>query len=187
MRRRPPSNVRSRSMPRLFDAHYYYARFLVTRGDHAGAARHFEAAFAIQPGRLPAGDPDDPGIPGARRPGRRAARNPAFLGGYRATPRDRPGRLCGLRPRAGRAGAARTPGGIAPILERAVALRPEDPKHPLQRRLHGALSGDYESALDLLERAVSLGWSNAQWLLNDDDFAPMREHPRFQQLLARLA
>ena len=53
---------------RLFDAHYYYARFLVTQGDHAGAVRHYEAAFAIQPGRLPAGHHGDPGVPGARRP-----------------------------------------------------------------------------------------------------------------------
>ena len=73
------------------------------------------------------------------------------------------------------------------FLERAVALRPEDPNTHYNAACTAALSGDHESALDLLERAVSLGWSNRQWLLNDNDFASMREHPRFQQLLTRLA
>jgi adenylate cyclase len=46
--------------------------------------------------------------------------------------------------------------------------------------------GDHERALDLLERAVSLGWSRAEWLRQDPDVAPVREQPRFKALVARL-
>jgi hypothetical protein len=48
------------------------------------------------------------------------------------------------------------------------------------------LSGDHEAALDLLERAVTLGWSNARWIMNDNDLVPLHDHPRFRQIVARL-
>jgi len=49
------------------------------------------------------------------------------------------------------------------------------------------LSGDQETALDLLERAVALGWSNTRWLMNDNDLVPLHDHPRFKQIVADLA
>jgi hypothetical protein len=42
-------------------------------------------------------------------------------------------------------------------------------------------------ALDPLERAIALGRPKSTWLLNDNDFAPLHEHPRFKQIVARLA
>jgi serine/threonine protein kinase/Flp pilus assembly protein TadD len=49
-----------------------------------------------------------------------------------------------------------------------------------------SLAGDYERALDLLNRAIDLGWSRPEWLRQDPDFAALRENPRFQRLLSRL-
>jgi adenylate cyclase len=173
--------------PRLFDAQYYYARFLVTRGDHAGAVRHFEAAFAIQPDDYL---PVTMTIQEYQALGDRAGEQHALERSWAAIER----RLAidpddsaaydhgsGVLALLGRREESRR------FLERAVALRPEDPNTHYNAACTAALSGDYESALDLLERAVSLGWSNRQWLLNDNDFAPMREQPRFKQIVARLA
>jgi adenylate cyclase len=71
--------------------------------------------------------------------------------------------------------------------ERAVALRPDDPQTHYNAACTAALSGELEAALDLLERAIALGWSNAQWLMNDDDLVPLHDHPRFKQIVAELA
>lgn len=49
-----------------------------------------------------------------------------------------------------------------------------------------ALAGDYETALDWLQRAVDLRPSNARWIMNDNDLVPLHDHPRFRQLVARL-
>ena len=70
--------------------------------------------------------------------------------------------------------------------ERAVALRPDDPQTHCNAACTAALSGQHEAALDLLERAIALGWSNARWLMNDDDLVPLHDHPRFKQIVAGL-
>src|SRR5262249_58984903 len=46
--------------------------------------------------------------------------------------------------------------------------------------------GDSERAIELLEKAVDLGWGDRAWMMNDSDLAPLHEHPRFKALLARI-
>lgn len=173
--------------PRLFDAQYYYARFLVTQGDHAGAVRHYEAAFAIHPDEYL---PVTMAIQEYRALGDRAGEHDAILRAWTAIER----RLAidpddsaaydhgsGVLAMLGRKDESRR------FSERAVALRPEDPQTHYNAACTAALSGEHEAALDLLERAIALGWSNTQWLLNDDDLVPLHDHPRFKQIVARLA
>ena len=47
-------------------------------------------------------------------------------------------------------------------------------------------NGEYERALDFLDRAVATGRGHREWILNDNDLAPLRDRPRFRQILARL-
>jgi hypothetical protein len=49
-----------------------------------------------------------------------------------------------------------------------------------------SLGGEYERALEFLNRAVGTGRGNRDWILNDNDLAPLRSDPRFQQILAKL-
>ena len=46
--------------------------------------------------------------------------------------------------------------------------------------------GDFDRALDLLERAVDLGSRNQAIYETDVDFNPLRDHPRFIALMKRV-
>ena len=49
------------------------------------------------------------------------------------------------------------------------------------------VQGDKERAIDLLERAVNLGWGDRAWMEHDSDLDPLHPIPRFQALLSRIA
>lgn len=47
--------------------------------------------------------------------------------------------------------------------------------------------GDSDRAIDLLGRAVELGWGDRTWIENDSELAILRPDPRFAALLDRMA
>jgi hypothetical protein len=49
-----------------------------------------------------------------------------------------------------------------------------------------ALGGMYEQALDFLDRAVGTGRGQLEWILKDNDLAPLRDSLRFAAIVARL-
>ena len=172
--------------PRSFDAHYFYARFHVTQGGHARAIEHYEKAFTIDPSNyLPMtlsiqehnalGD-----AAGARRAveqawaaiERRLAMDPDDSAAY--------DHGAGVLHALGRVEESRQ------FSERAIALRPDDGATHYNAACCATLAHDYPRALDLLERAVELGYGNIEWLLNDNDLVPLHGEPRFQKLVERL-
>ncbi|MGZ6142009.1 MAG: TPR end-of-group domain-containing protein, partial [Myxococcales bacterium] len=71
-------------------------------------------------------------------------------------------------------------------LDQAVTLRPQDYAVLYNAACGYTYAGDYDHALDLLERAVGTGKGFRSWIEHDPDLDPLRALPRYQQILARL-
>jgi Flp pilus assembly protein TadD len=65
-------------------------------------------------------------------------------------------------------------------------LEPDNPTVHYNLACSLALTGENALALDELERAVSLGYSDSDFLLGDDDLKSLRDEPRFVRLIERL-
>jgi adenylate cyclase len=49
-----------------------------------------------------------------------------------------------------------------------------------------ALAGLPDQALDTLEQTLGKAFTNLDWIMNDPDWAPLRDHPRYLALMDRL-
>ncbi|MEP6506706.1 MAG: protein kinase [Gemmatimonadales bacterium] len=69
---------------------------------------------------------------------------------------------------------------------KAEELAPDDLSTLYNLACFHTLAGRSEKALDLLEKAESLGWNRFEWASQDADLDSLRANPRFVQLLDRL-
>jgi predicted Zn-dependent protease len=67
-----------------------------------------------------------------------------------------------------------------------VSLQPTSPLAWYNLACSLSLTGQVNDAFQALEKAVALGYADAEWMQEDDDFAPIRSDPRFGRILARL-
>jgi adenylate cyclase len=172
--------------PRLFEAHYFYARACLEQGRLADAARLFERAADVRPEDFASRSLLSLALrglgqeEGARRAGQDAVavaarhleRNPedvraVYMTGMALIRLDDPAR--GLE-----------------YLERALAMDPSDGGTLYNVACGYALAGRTEQALDMLEKAIDRAITNLDWIANDPDWEPLRDHPRFRALLDRL-
>ena len=172
--------------PRNFFAHYWFAKYWVTRGQHALAAKHYELAFEIQPDDYRPivlsiqeyqAINDKAGEQSALRRAWPALERRLALDPHDSYASDHAAgvlMLLGRRDEANR------------LLDRAIALRPDDYRTLYTAACTAALGGEYDRALDFLDRAVGTGRGDRVWILNDNDLAPLREMPRFKQIVDRL-
>jgi TolB-like protein/Flp pilus assembly protein TadD len=70
--------------------------------------------------------------------------------------------------------------------QRARRMDPDDPMLLYNLGCIHALAHDPDEALDCLERAVSGGLSQKNWLLHDGDLDTLRDQPRFLRLIATM-
>ena len=68
-------------------------------------------------------------------------------------------------------------------LERAIAVEPEEPQVLYNVACVYALLREPEKAIDCLERSMTRGWGQKEWMEHDPDLASLRDHPRFRALL----
>ena len=173
--------------PNLFEAWYFYGRAKFVEGKMAKAAELFERAAEIQPDDFQAKSllvniyrsldrPADSRAAAAealRRAQRELERHPdntraAYLGGSM---------LAAL----GETERARE------WLSRALAIEPDDLFTLYNVACGYAQLGDLDSAIELLERALPSALEETKaWLRHDSDLDPLREHPRFVELLRRI-
>jgi len=71
--------------------------------------------------------------------------------------------------------------------EQAMALAPNDPVVLYNAACTFAQLGEHERALDGLERSIAAGVAVGDWIKHDPDFESLRDHPRFQAIVKRIA
>jgi adenylate cyclase len=173
--------------PRHFHAHYWFAKYWAARGQHALAAKHYELAFEIQPDDY---RPITLALQEYQATKDRAREQSALRRSWQALERHlaidpddsyASDHAAGVLMLLGRRDEANR------LLDRALALRPDDYRTLYTAACTASLGGEYERALDFLDRAVGSGRGHREWILNDNDLAPLHEYPRFKEILARLA
>ena len=172
--------------PSSYDARYIYGRHCFARGRHEKAAQLFEKAAAIHPedyqalGHLQLAytrlrrEEDACGI-----------RERAFeiiedrLG---TNPEDVRALYFGAELLARRGEHARA----LEWADRALRIDPEDSSILYCAACVYALAAKPEVAIDCLERCVLAGRGYKEWMLQDPDLDPLRDHPRYRALMDRL-
>jgi tetratricopeptide (TPR) repeat protein len=71
--------------------------------------------------------------------------------------------------------------------DQAVALAPNDPVILYNAACNLAQLSDPDRALDELEHAIEAGVAVGDWIQHDPDFERLRDHPRFQAIVKRIA
>ncbi|HXI04217.1 MAG TPA: protein kinase [Candidatus Saccharimonadales bacterium] len=175
--------VAMRLDPKLFEAYYFYARSFYAQGKLADAVHWFQEAARIRPEDYQA---------------------PILLGSvYSALERHEEAeatfRRCvevidkhlDMHPDDSRAvyfGAyarcflGETEQGLA-WAAKALTMDPEEPQVLYNVACVHAKYGDHDKAIDCIEQAIEHGWGQKEWMENDPDLAPLRDHPRFQSLM----
>ncbi|MHC4470234.1 MAG: tetratricopeptide repeat protein [Planctomycetota bacterium] len=67
---------------------------------------------------------------------------------------------------------------------RALVMGPAEPSVLYNVACLYSLQGKLEEAIDCLEKAVANGFAHKEWIENDTDFAPLRDSPRYMELLS---
>ena len=169
--------------PELFEANYFYARVRFQRGELERAAELFETAERVRPDDFQAPillrqiyhslGQHEKAIDAARRGAERAENH------LELNPDDTRALNLGL---AGFAEIGQKEKAVE-FVERSLAIDGENPDTLYNVACGLSLIGEFDKALDCLERAGLRGMMIAEWAENDSDLAPLHDHPRFLSLM----
>jgi len=173
--------------PELYEAYHHFARHCLSHGQYERAAELFRAAFALRPDdstvlALAVSALDASGDKASAETTAREAeaglRHQIELDPDNARAHYM---LGGMLARLGQREAGKV------HVEAALRLRPDDYSTLYNAACYYSLAGEAERAIELLERACDLGGGSRDWFEHDSDLNPLRSHPRFQRMMARLA
>jgi TolB-like protein/Tfp pilus assembly protein PilF len=172
--------------PELFEAYYFYARSCMSQGKLEQAAELFEQACRKRPEDYAA-----PNFLGAvyKGLGRRSESEAA----YRRCLEAAEGHLeiFPEEPRALYMGATALAalgdqGRAKEWADLALKTDPEEPIVLYNVACTYAHLGEHDRAIDCLDEAAMFGMGHKEWFEHDSDLDPLRDNPRFQELLSRL-
>jgi len=172
--------------PRLFEAYYFYARVCFVQGKMEEAIHHFEQAEQVKPEDLQS-------CSLVAFVSRSIGQTEKAEAAYRRT-LAKIERHLELNPDDSRAfylGAT----ALSELGERdkcfewakrSYSLDPQDPYIVYGIACFHSRLGRIDEALDYFEQAVRAGFAQREWVENDADFDPIRNHPRFQAALKEM-
>ena len=176
----------ARLNPGLFEAYYFHARTRLVQGDLEGSARLFQEACNASPD-----DYQAPMMLGFVLTS--LNRNEEASAVYRRGLINVESHLA-ANPQDSRAlylasSALINMGDSSKALRyamRAVSLDPEDSYILYGIACNYCRLGDIDDAVYYFERALKFGFAHKEWIENDTDLDPIRDHPRFKELVAGL-
>jgi len=71
-------------------------------------------------------------------------------------------------------------------VKKAISINPDETAVLYNATCIYSLLGKFDEALDYFERAIEAGFASREWIENDSDLDPIRNHPRFQEALKKL-
>jgi adenylate cyclase len=170
--------------PNLFEAHYFYGRSCFVQGKLEQAAAEWERAAELKPS-----DYQSAFLPAQvyRSLGRPRDQYRAVNRGIERAERELERNPDNARAAYLLANGLATLGDIVKAKEwasRALAIDPDDVMTRYNVACFYSLCGDFDGAFDLLEALLPRTNPDMKaWTLNDSDFDPLHDHPRWQKVL----
>ncbi|MBZ5613307.1 MAG: protein kinase [Acidobacteriia bacterium] len=169
--------------PRLFEPYYFFARNCYAQGKFEDAVAWFEQASRVSPEDYQAPMLLASALNGL---GLKPEAQAAYRRGLAAAEKHlelHPGDSRALYFGANALSQLKEREKSMEWAERALALEGEEPQVLYNVACVFALLGESDKAVDCLEKSITHGWGQREWMEHDPDLAPVREHPRFRALM----
>jgi non-specific serine/threonine protein kinase len=169
--------------PRLFEPYYFYARNCYAQGKFEDAVAWFEQASRVNPEDYQAPMLLASALNGL---GLRPEAQAAYRRGLAAAEKHlelHPGDSRALYFGANALSQLNQPRRSMDWAERALALEGEEPQVLYNVACVYALLGEADRAVDCLQKSMTHGWGQREWMKHDPDLAAVRDHPRFRALM----
>ncbi len=169
--------------PRLFEPYYYFARNCYAQGRLEDAVAWFEQASKVSPEDYQAPMLLASALHGL---GLKSEAQAAYQRGLAAAEKHlelHPGDARAWYFGANALSQLHEQSRCIEWAERALSLEGEEPQVLYNVACVYALLGQADKAVDCLEKSITRGWGQREWLEHDPDLAVLREHPRFRALM----
>ncbi len=169
--------------PRLFEPYYYFARNCYAQGRLEDAVVWFEQASKVSPEDYQAPMLLASALNGL---GLEPEALTAYRRGLAAAERHlelHPGDSRALYFGANALSQLKERARSMEWAERALTLEGEEPQVLYNVACVYALLGEADKAVDCLEKSITHGWGQREWMAHDPDLAVLQQHPRFRALM----